>query len=378
MMKRAYSRIFVTAAVLGSLACGPADSPDVKLGAILSLTGAGAPYGQSIQHAVEMAVEDINTAGGVHVFEVGQKLLTLLVRDDRSQPAIGVQAAQELIEEGVVAVIGAVVSDVTLALAPVFQQAEIILMSPASSTPKLSNAGDFIYRNFPSDDLEALNTADYVFNVVHVPEAAVIAQQSEFGLGQKNSFIHRFRLLGGRALGQESYPADASAETIAMHVGRLLAEDPPAIYIAGYTADTAMVALAIRDTGSDAPLFGTGAVLPDDLVAAGGDAVEGLAFPQAPFDIESSADNVRRFIADYQTKYGMMPDVYAAHGYDAVQMIAQALGEAGTDSQELRFYLNSMNPYEGLAGVTAFDENGDVRKFHTMYTIQGGAAVRVE
>ena len=119
----------------------------MKLGAILSLTGAGAPYGQWIQRAVEMAVEDINAASGVHVFEVGQKPLTLLVRDDRSQPAIGVQAAQELIEEGVVAVIGAVVSDVTLALAPVFQQAEIILMSPASSTPKLSNAGDFIYRN---------------------------------------------------------------------------------------------------------------------------------------------------------------------------------------------------------------------------------------
>lgn len=377
-MKRACSRAVVTAVVFGSLACGPAASPDVKLGAILSLQGAGAPYGQSIQRAVEMAVEHINAAGGVHVFEVGQKPLILLVRDDQSQPAIGVQAAQELIEEGVVAVIGAVVSDVTLALAPIFQQAEIILMSPASSTPKLSSAGDFIYRNFPSDDLEALNTADYVFNVVHVPEAAVIAQQTEFGLGQKNSFIQRFRLLGGRALGQESYPADASAETIAMHVGRLLAEDPPAIYIAGYTADTAMVARAIREAGSDAPLFGTGAVLPADLVAAGGDAVEGLAFPQAPFDIESSADNVRKFVADYQTKYGMMPDVYAAHGYDAVQIIAQALGEAGTDSQELRFYLNSMNPYEGLAGVTAFDENGDVRKFHTMYAIQGGTVVRVE
>lgn len=377
-MKRTSILAIVAAVALGNLACGPGESPDVKLGAILSLQGAGAPYGQSIQRGIEMAVEQINAAGGVNVFEVGQKPLILLVRDDRSLPAVGVQAAQELIDEGIVAAIGAVVSDVTLAVAPVFQQAQIVLMSPASSTPKLSNAGSFIYRNFPSDDLEALNTADYVFNVVHVPEAAVIAQQSEFGLGQKNAFIQRFRLLGGRALGQESYPADSSAETITMHVRRLLEEDPPAIYIAGYTADTAMVARAIRAEGSDAPLFGTGAVLADDLVAAGGDAVEGLAFPQAPFDIDSDADNVRRFVADYQTKYGMMPDVYAAHGYDAVRIIAQALGEAGTDAQELRFYLNSMNPYEGLAGVTAFDENGDVRKFHTMYAIQGGTAVRVE
>ena len=377
-MRRATGMTAVALVALGTGACGPAASSDVKLGAILSLEGAGAPYGRSIQRGVEMAVEAVNAAGGVQVFEVGTKPLTLLVRDARSEPATGVQVAQELIDEGVVAAIGADVSDVTLAVAPVFQEAERILMSPASSSPKLSSAGDMIYRNFPSDDLEALNTADHVFNVAHVPEAAVIAQQSEFGLGQKNSFIQRFRLLGGRALGQESYPADASPETIAMHVERLLAENPPAIYIAGYAVDTAMVARAIRDAGSDAALFGTGAVLPADLVAAGGDAVEGLAFPQAPFDIESDADNVRRFVADYEAKYGMMPDVYAAHGYDAVQMIVEAISQAGTDAQELRFYLNSMNPYEGLAGITAFDENGDVRKFHTMYAIQDGVAVRLE
>jgi len=377
-MRRASTLVVVAALALGAISCGPPDSPDVKLGAIVSLQGAGAPYGLSIRRGVEMAVEEINAAGGVNVFEIGQKPLTLLVRDARSEPATGVQVAQELIDEGVVAAIGADTSDVTLAIAPVFQQAERILMSPASSTPKLSNAGNFIYRNFPSDDLEALNTADHVFNVAHVPEAAVIAQQSEFGLGQKNSFIQRFRLLGGRALGQESYPADASEETIAMHVGRLLAENPPAIYIAGYATDTALVARAIRDAGSDAALFGTGAVLPADLIAIGGDAVEGLAFPQTSFDVESSADNVRRFVADYQAKYGMLPDVFAAHGYDAVQMIVQAIDQAGTDPQEMRFYLNSMNPYEGLAGVTAFDDKGDVRKFHTMYAIQGGVAVRLE
>ncbi len=377
-MRRAANLALVATVALGFVACGPAASTDVKLGAIVSLQGAGSPYGRSIQRGIEMAVEEINAAGGVNVFEVGQMPLTLLLRDSGSQPATGLQAAQELLAEGVNAAIGADVSDVTLAIAPVFQEAEVLLMSPASSSPKLSNAGDFIYRNFPSDDLEALNTADHVFNVAHVPEAAVIAQQSEFGLGQKNSFIQRFRLLGGRALGQGSYPADATPEDIAVQVERLLAEDPPAIYIAGYAADTAMVARAIRDAGSDAALFGTGAVLAADLIAAGGDAVEGLAFPQAPFDIERGADNVRKFVADYEAKYGMTPDTYAAHGYDAVQMIAQAIAQAGLDGHEIRFYLNSMNPYEGLAGVTAFDDNGDVRKFHTMYAIQDGVAVRLE
>jgi branched-chain amino acid transport system substrate-binding protein len=377
-MRRTSILALGTAVALGTLACGGAQSADVKLGAILSLQGAGAPYGTSIQRGVELAVEEINAAGGVVVYEVGQKPITLLVRDAQSSPATGVQVAQELLEAGVIAAIGADVSDVTLAIAPVFQEAQVILMSPASSTPKLTGAGDFIYRNFPSDELEALNTADYVFNVVHVQEAAVIAQQSEFGLGQKNSFIQRFRLLGGRALGQESYPPNASAEDIATHVGRLLEGDPPAIYIAGYAEGTAAVARAIRDAGSTAALFGTGAVLASDLIAAGGEAVEGLVFPQASYDPDSNAGPVRAFVTAYEAKYGATPDVYAAHGYDAVKMIALAISQAGTDPQEMRFYLNSMNPYDGVTGSTDFDDAGDVRKFHTMYGIQGGVAVRLE
>ena len=214
-MRRATTLATVLVCALSIGACGAPEAADVKLGALLSLQGAGAPYGNSIRMGVEMAVEEINADGGVDVFEIGTKPLTLLTRDAQSEPATGVQLARELIEAGVTATIGSDVSDVTLAIAPVFQEAEVILMSPASSTPKLTTAGDMIYRNFPSDDLEALNTADYVFNDMHVQAAAVIAQQSEFGLGQKNSFIQRFRLLGGRALGQESYPTDATMEEVA-------------------------------------------------------------------------------------------------------------------------------------------------------------------
>jgi len=377
-MRRDITMAAVVAAALSVVACGEAESPDIKLGAIVSLQGDGAPYGQSIQRGVEMAVDEINAAGGVHVFESNQKLITLMVRDVESNPATGVRIANELIDAGIVAAIGSDVSDVTLAVAPVFQQREVMLMSPASSSPKLSDAGDFIYRNFPSDDIEALNTADYVFNVRHVQQAAVIAQQSEFGLGQKNSFIQRFRLLGGRALGQESYPAGATEADIAEHVQRLLADEPPAIYIAGYSADTAVVARAVRAAGSDAALFGTGAVLAAGLVAAGGDAVEGLAFPQASFDPESTVAHVVAFVAAYEAKYGFAPDVYAAHAYDAVKMIALGIEQAGMDVIEMKSYLNIMNPYDGVTGSTDFDDSGDVRKFHTMYGIQDGAAIRLE
>lgn len=374
-------RLAIAAAIsilaFGTLACA-AESPDVPLGAILSLTGSGAPYGNSIQRGVDLAVEEINAAGGINVEGGGGKPIALTVHDTQSDAQVGVQRARELIEGGTVAVIGAVVSDVTLAIAPLFEEAEVILISPASSTPKLSDAGIFIYRNFPSDDLEALNTADYIFNKSGLREAAVIAQQSEFGLGQKNAFIQRFRLLGGREVGQESYPVNAGADDYQRVAESIAAAVPPAVYIAGYTEDTAAMAAALRAAGVDSALFGTGAVLADALVAAAPGAVDGLIFPQPSFDRNSEEDHIRQFVAAYEAAYGARPDVYAAHGYDAVKLLALAIQESGTDAQELRFYLNSMNPYPGVTGSTDFDDNGDVRKFHRMYQIQAGAGVPLE
>lgn len=365
--------LFVTAmlAAVAGIACS--GSKEVKIGVLVSLQGVGAPYGTSIHNGIELAVDEINAEGGIDVEHAGRKPIELLIRDAGSNADMGVEMAHELIDAGVVATIGSDVSDVTLAIAPHFQEAQHILLSPSSSTPKLTTAGEYIYRNFPSDDLEALNVADYIFNKAGLREAAVIADQSEFGLGQKSAFIQRFRLLGGRDVGQESFPMDASDEQIAQAVRSIVSA--PAIYIAGYSDDTGRVARALREAGSTAALFGTGAVLPADLVNSGGDAVEGLVFPRPSFDPDAADPKIRAFVQAYEARFGVAPDTYAAHGYDAVKILALAIQEAGTDTSELRFYLNSMNPYEGVTGTTAFDDNGDVRKFHRMFRIEGGAPV---
>lgn len=373
-MKRILSTAVIAATALGLVACS--GSTEVKLGLIVSLSGSGAPYGTSIRDGVQLAVEELNAAGGINVDNAAMKPVELIIKDAQSDPVRGVELAHELLNDGVHATIGADVSDVTLAIAPHFQEAEQILVSPASSTPKLTTAGDYIYRNFPSDDLEALNVADYIFNKAGLREAAVIANQNEFGLGQKSAFIQRFRTLGGRDVGQESFPTGATAEQIAQAVQSIVGA--PAIYIAGYTEETAAVVQALRAAGSEAALFGSGAVLAQALVAAGGEAVEGLIFPRPSFDPDGEAAGVRAFVAAFEAKYGRVPDTYAAHGYDAVMILAQAVQEAGEDPAEMRFYMNSMNPYEGVTGTTDFDDNGDVRKFHRMYVIRDGVAVPVE
>ena len=375
MSKKACGRALVSLLILMTVGCGGEPEP-VQFGAILSMEGSAAAYGNAIWMGAELAAELVNESGGVDV-EGGGTLVPLVMhlRDCQSDPLLGIQQAQELIELGVQAVIGSDSSDVTLRMAPLFEEAEVVLMSPSSSSPKITDAGEYIYRNFPSDSLEAVNLANHMYNVDGIHEAAIIASQSEFGLGTKNSFIARFRTLGGTILTEETFPADA--QDYHAQVEGVMAVDPPAVYIAAYSYRTGAVARALRDAGVGARLYGTGATRPENTVQTGGDAVEGLVFPAPAFEPNLDEEHMRVFISEFLDRYGATPDIYAAQGYDAVNILVQAVEQMGTRPEDIRFYLNTMNPFEGVAGTTVFDDNGDVRKYHRMYVIQDGAAVPV-
>ncbi len=372
-MRSAWTVLFLTIALLGVSACGGPDI--VQLGAIVSLEGSAASYGNAIWNGIQVAVAEINAVGGIDVGEGGTRIpLEVIMRDAKSDPQIGLQVAQELIDMGVPAVIGADSSDVTLTIADLFQDSGVILLSPSTSTPELSEKGSYIYRNFPSDELEAVNTANHIYNVAGIREVDIIGSQSEFGLGIQRAFIERFRMLGGRVETTETF--EAGATDVSNQAANLVGTGAGAIYISGYSEETATVARAVRDAGIDVPLFGTGAILADELVAAGGDAVEGLVFPTAAFDPADDNEAVRRFVQGYRDMFGEGFDVYSAHAYDAVLILAQAIEQDGLRAENMSFYLNAMSPFPGAAGETTFDGDGNARKFHRMFVIQDGQAVR--
>ncbi len=354
---------------------GCAEVTEVQLGAVLSLQGRASSYGQAIQRGIEVAVDKVNAAGGVDIADSGTRVpLSVIVRDAQSDPQIGLQVAQELIGMGYPAVIGSDASAVTLAIADLFQQSGVVLISPSTSTPALRGSGSYIYRNYPSDEFEAVNVANYIYNVAGIDEVHIISSQSEYGLGIKNAFIARFRTLGGRAEIQVSFPEEEP--NIGARLEDLAATEAGGIYIAGYSNETAVTARMLRDAGIDLPLFGTGAILPDELAAAGGEAVEGLVFPTVMFDAED--EPTADFIAEYRNKFGSDPDIYAAHGYDAVLIIVQAIEQEGISSDNISFYMNAMNPFPGAAGSTKFDQDGNAQKFHRMWVIENGQARALE
>ncbi|MFW6198323.1 MAG: ABC transporter substrate-binding protein [Acidobacteriota bacterium] len=376
-MRRKTPIVFLAAAMI-AITAGCGGSPDVKLGAVLSMEGIGADYGPQIKNGIDLAVEEINGAGGISVEGGAEKPIRLLFRDARSDPETGVRVARELVDEGVSAVVGAAISDVSLSMAPIFQDAGVIMVSPASSSPRLGAIGDYIYRIYPSDEVEGLNIAGHIYNHAGLRDVVIVAAETEWAIGIRNTFIQRFRMLGGSELDTVTFsPGVADFASLVQGIADLV-RAAPAVFIAAYTADTARIVQALRDSGSESRLFATSAILSEQLVARAGDAAEGLVFPLPEFDPNSDDEHVEAFVSAYRDTYGEEPNAFAAHGYDSVKLLAHAIERAGDNPDELRFYLNTMNPYQGVAGAVDFDEQGDARKFHTFFRIQDGQAVPVE
>lgn len=367
----------VAVAILG-VATGCGGSPDVRLGAVLSMEGIGADYGPTIKNGIDLAVEEINAAGGVSVEGDADKPLTLLFRDARSDPEAGLRAARELIDEGVPAVIGADLSDVSLEMAPALQEARVIMLSPASSSPRLAGIGDYIYRIYPSDEVEGLNIAGHIYNHAGLRDVAIVTAETEWAVGIRNTFIQRFRMLGGRELDTVTFSPDVAEFGPLVEGIAGLVPPAPAVFIAAYTGNTARIAAALREAGSEAQLFGTSAILAEQLVTTAAEAAEGLVFPLPEFDLESDDERIRTFVSAYREAYGDDPNTFAAHGYDAVHLLVHVIEQAGDSPSEMRFYLNTMNPYRGVAGSIDFDEQGNARKFHRFFRIEGGRTVSVE
>jgi len=347
---------------VGAASC----SRPVLVGVVVSDTGAAAPYGEKVRRGLEVALDEVHAAGGV-----GRRT-RLLYRDDATNPDVGAQATRELIEkEGARILIGAVSSPVTLRIAPLCQSHRVLLLSPTSSSPEISGAGDWIFRNFPSDTLEGTSMADFARDL-GLARVAVLAVQNEFGAGLSRVFAAHFA--GGdsrKVIGSLQYrEGDADAFGALAEQVRTLA--PDGVYVAGYAEDTAGILAALRAAGFRWMVLGTSSMTLD-AVRRAGPAAEGLVFPETAFDPQSPRRATRRFVAAYRARFHEDPDRFAAHAYDALKLLVLAMEREGSaDPESVRKGLNSIEDYAGATGPVAFDENGDVVQYPRLFIVHHG------
>ncbi|HLG25881.1 MAG TPA: ABC transporter substrate-binding protein, partial [Candidatus Gracilibacteria bacterium] len=242
----------------------------VTIGGILPLTGEGAAYGDPMQKVAQIALDKVNAAGGVN----GKKL-SVIWEDGKCNGADAANAANKLINVDKVKVIyGGFCSSETLAIAPIAEKAGVVVLSPGSSSPDITNAGDFIFRNYPSDASQGKVLAEYV-NSKGLKKVAILSEQNDYTLGIQKVFEEKFKELGGTVEVQTYLPQDSDFRTPLV---KLKAGTPDALFINPQTPAKADLAFKqVEELQWDVQLIGNDVVAGyQDLISKYKDLVDGM------------------------------------------------------------------------------------------------------
>jgi branched-chain amino acid transport system substrate-binding protein len=357
--------LLLALAAIETTAC----SRKVRVGAIVSSTGAAAGVGERVRKGIELALAEINASGGVD-----GRTLEIVYRDDATNPEVGVQMARELVlHEGVRFLIGAVSSAVTLEIAPFCEKERVLLLSPTASAPQLTQAGEYIFRNYPSDLFEGSSMADFARDL-GLERVGVVAVANEYGESLQATFAERLQCRHRPVLRSLVF-REGDSDALASVVRELKSLDPDGVYIAGYRNDVAELLRRMRGAGIDAVVLSSSAVAPD-IAKLAGPAAENMVFPLGSFDPDPEDPVARPFLLAYRDRYGEEADGYAAHGYDALQLLVHGMERAGsTQPERVRGGLLSIDHYRGANGWMSFDENGDVIEYPRLFVIRDGRPV---
>ena len=359
----------VLAALL--VACGP--PRPITVGGLIAETGPAGAYGQAIRQGMDLALEEVNAGGGV----LGGAELKIDYRDTATNPDTAQVGAIELLDEGVPAVIGPVASNVALRIAPLFNKKEIVLLSPAASSPRLTKeGGDWFFRVYPSDNVEAHAMAEFCRKLA-ITRVAIVAVDDVFGKGIADVFQDHYQAPTRLVVYRKDFGGALTPDAARAIVREMRKAKAEAVYIAAYQDDMKVLLQAMHDMKCKVARLGTSAVT-EQMIAALGEAAEGLVFPRPAFDPDAPDPKMQAFAQAFRTKYHRQPDIYAAHGYDAVKVLAEAIDKAGiATAKEIRAQLLTQT-FVGVTGRLKFNLNGDVVKVPKIYAVLNGEIVPYE
>jgi branched-chain amino acid transport system substrate-binding protein len=328
--------LLLAAVSLLSVACerksgGAADTTgDILVGFYGSLTGDGASFGQSSREGAELAVDELNAAGGV----LGRQL-RLLVEDDQSKPEEASNAVTKLVtQDKVVAVIGEVASRRTLAAAPIAQRYQIPMITPASTNEKVTEVGDYVFRVCFIDPFQGEVLAKFAYNDLKARKVAILRDQSQdYSVGLTDSVAQHFARLGGQVLPPVSYSSGDADFKAALT--RIRSEKPDVLFATGYYSEAAIITRQARELGMKMPILG-GDGWVGDALQNGREALNNTYISN-----HYSGDNpdpvVQNFVSTYKKRFNRDPDAIAALAYDAIKVLADSLTRAqSTEGPKLR------------------------------------------
>jgi branched-chain amino acid transport system substrate-binding protein len=350
------------------VSCAPDES--IRFSAVLPLGGNGEIYGQAVRKGVELGFEHLQadkTLGYTIEFNIVD------TNSDR-ETARELLAAE--IDAGAIAVIGGVTSEEAIGMVEIADRYDRVLLSPSASTPQLTGISKNFYRVFPSDSREGTTMGNFASQKLQAENVVIIAKIDTYAKGIVEVFQAEFERNGGEVLDTIEYPPGAA--DFSGLVERVSALEPKGVYVAAYAEDIGRIISELRTKGFAGRILTTSAFAAPVAIEKIGDAAEQVFLTQAGFDVNSEDPKVVAFVEAFRAKFGLSPDLYSAHGYDAVMVLAQALREGGPMPTDFWKSVRGLRDFVGVTGNVQFDERGDVQKYPRVYMIQKGNLVDYE
>lgn len=338
----------------------------LTIGAVLPLTGSYAEYGENVLAALQVAAAEANRAGTLQI--------RLVAKDDQAEPGKAVAALQELISaDGVRFVIGGFTSSCSEAMYPLAERSGVLMFSSSTSTPNLTEDTPLFFRNWPSDRDQAPIFADQTINRFKRKTASLLYSRSEYGVDVEALFREAYEGIGGKVVIAEAYKPKST--DFRAQIKRFLDHPADCIWLFGYYSEIGHFLKQARELGLQTQFFGQEGIEAAALLEITGGAAEGLIYFVPVFDASAASQNVRHFADAFRTKTGREPDVVAAHAYDALHILADAIQAVGPEPRKVSQHLLKVKDYPGVAGPTTFDQNGEAKKPVMAKIIQSGRFV---
>jgi branched-chain amino acid transport system substrate-binding protein len=335
---------------------GCTNQQPILVGLSMELTGRRGELGVEARDGALLAVDQINASGGIN-----GRPIKLLVRDEKGEPDLARQMDAELVEAGVVAIIGHITSEQTVAVFDQINETGIVLISPTSSSFQFSNQADYFFRVIPGNDFYGKTLAKHIYNnhnihtITGIYDIGNHAFTETFWLSTKEEF----EALGGDASQEFTF---VSGETDLQNLMELVsAVDPEAVVFISSPVDTALMIQYARQSGIESPMFSSSWAETQEILNKGGAAVEGLEMVSV-YSSTNTFPQLKMFVDDFVARYKRAPAFPAVYAYESVLVLAEALEQTGGKAEGLPEALITIEDLEGVQSNISIDKYGDVSR----------------
>ncbi|EPD50840.1 ABC transporter substrate-binding protein [Paenisporosarcina sp. FSL H8-0542] len=384
MIKRKFTKLAVVSTLLagiltgcGAEGGGSANGDTIKIGANLELSGGVASFGSSISKGIDLAVEEINKAGGVDGKEI-----EIIKVDNKSEGSEATSGAIRLTsKDKVTAIIGAATSGNTVAQAQIANKNKTILLTPSGTSPNVTvnedgSVNEFAFRTSFIDPFQGTVAANFAANELKIKNVAIFSDSSsDYAKGLAKSFKETFGEAGGKIVAEEAYVAKDT--DFRSTLTRIKSAKPDFIFIPGYYEEVGLIVKQAREMGIDVPLMGADGWDSPKLVELAGAEALNNTFITNHYSSEDPDEKIQKFVKSFSDKYdGASPDAFNALGYDSVYLLADAIERAGDlDTTKIKDELAATKDLSLVTGNVTIDEQHNPIKSATILEYKDGKQV---